>query len=63
MSLRMFTMGCMPGFAKVVHGTVVMLRFSGVVRGITSPLTPYRLGRITMPLLTHPSKAHFPQHP
>jgi hypothetical protein len=31
MSLQRFTMGRMPGFAKVVHGTIAMLKFPGVV--------------------------------
>jgi hypothetical protein len=30
-------------------GTLAMLRFPGVVRGTTTPLAPYGLGRITMP--------------
>jgi hypothetical protein len=33
-------MGCMPGLAKVVRGTIAMLRFPGVVRGTTAPLAP-----------------------
>jgi hypothetical protein len=56
-------MGHKPGFARVVHGTLAMLRFLGVVHGTTTALTLCRLGRITMPILTHLSKAHFPQHP
>jgi hypothetical protein len=31
MSLQMFTMDCIPGLAKVVRGTIVLLRFLGVV--------------------------------
>jgi hypothetical protein len=31
MSLQRFTMGRMPGLTKVVHGTIAMLRFPGVV--------------------------------
>jgi hypothetical protein len=31
MSLQMFTMGRMPGFAKEVRGTIALLMFSGVV--------------------------------
>jgi hypothetical protein len=53
-------MSHMPGFARVVHDTVAMLRFSGVVRDTTTPLASCRLGRMTMPLFTYPSKAHFP---
>jgi hypothetical protein len=34
------TMGCMPGLAKVVHSTIAILRFPGVVRGTTAPLAP-----------------------
>jgi hypothetical protein len=56
-------MGHMSGFASIVCGTVAMLRFLGVVHGTTTPLALCRVGRITMPLPTHPSKAHFPQHP
>jgi hypothetical protein len=36
MPLQRFTMGHMPGLAKVVHGTIAMLRIPGVVRN-TSP--------------------------
>jgi hypothetical protein len=63
MSLQRFTMGCMLSLAKVVCGTIAMLRFPEVVRGTTAPLTPCRLGRMTMPLPTHSNKAHFSQHP
>jgi hypothetical protein len=31
MTLQRFTMGCMPGLPKLVHSTVAMLRFPGVV--------------------------------
>jgi hypothetical protein len=31
-------MGCMAGLAKVVCGTIALLRFPGVVRGTTTPL-------------------------
>jgi hypothetical protein len=40
MPLQRFTMGHMPGLAKVIHGTVAMLRFSRVVHGTTTPLAP-----------------------
>jgi hypothetical protein len=63
MSLQRFTMGRMPSFAKVVRSTIALLRFPGVVRGTTAPLAPCGLERMTMPVPTHPSKAHFPQHP
>jgi hypothetical protein len=60
MSLQRFTMGHMPGLTKVVCGTIVMLRFPGVVRGTTTPLAPCGPEQKTMPLPTHLSKAHFP---
>jgi hypothetical protein len=60
MLLQRFTMGHMPGLAKVVRGTITMLRFPGVVHGTTTPLAPCGLERRTMKLPTHPSKAHFP---
>jgi hypothetical protein len=63
MSLQRFTMGRMSGVAKVVRGTIAMLRFSGVVHGTTAPLAPCGPERMTMPLPTYPSKAHFSQHP
>jgi hypothetical protein len=37
MSLQMFTMGRMPGLAKVVRSTIALLRFLGVVT-IPQPL-------------------------
>jgi hypothetical protein len=60
---KRFALSRMPGLAMVVRGTIAMLRFLGVVRGTTAPLAPSELERMTMPLPTHPSKAHFPQHP
>jgi hypothetical protein len=60
MPLQRFTMGRMSGLAKLVHGTIAMLRFSGVVRCTTDPLALSGLERMTMPLSTHPNKAHFP---
>jgi hypothetical protein len=63
MLLQRFTMGRIPGLAKVVCGTIAMLRFPGVVRGTTAPLALCRPERMTMLLPTHPSSAHFPQHP
>jgi hypothetical protein len=63
MPLQRFTMGCMAGLAKVVSGTIAMLRFSGVVRGTTTLLAPCGPERMTMPLPTHPIKAHFSHHP
>jgi hypothetical protein len=63
MPLQMFTMGHMPGFARVLRGTLTMLRFPRVVHGTTAPLALCRLEKITMSIPTHLSKAHFPQHP
>jgi hypothetical protein len=63
MSLQIFTMGRMLDLAKIVRCTIAMLRFSGVVCGTTTPLTPCAPKRMIMPLPTHPSKAHFLQHP
>jgi hypothetical protein len=52
MSLQRFTIGHVPGLAKIVHGTIAMLRFSKVVRGTTAPLAPCGLERMTMQLST-----------
>jgi hypothetical protein len=41
MPLQRFTMDRMPGLAKVVRGTIAMLRTLGVVRGTTAPLTHF----------------------
>jgi hypothetical protein len=38
MPLQRYTMGRMPGLAKVVRGTIAMLRFPRVVRGTMTPL-------------------------
>jgi hypothetical protein len=40
MMLQRFTMDRMPSLAKLVHGTISMLRFPGVVRSTTDPLAP-----------------------
>jgi hypothetical protein len=56
-------MGHMSSLAKVVRGTVAMLRFPEVVRGTMAPLALCGPDQMTMPLPTHPSKAHSPQHP
>jgi hypothetical protein len=40
MSLQRFSMGHMLDLAKVVRGTIAMLRFSGVVCGTTTALAP-----------------------
>jgi hypothetical protein len=47
MSLQCFTMGHIPGLAKVVCGTIAMLRFPGVVHGATAPLAPCEPRRVT----------------
>jgi hypothetical protein len=56
-------MGGIPGLAKVVHGTIALLRFLEVVRGTTAPLAPCGPERVTMPLSTHLSKTNFSHHP
>jgi hypothetical protein len=53
-------MGRMPGLAKIVCGTIAMLRFPGVVHSTTTPLIACGPERMTMSLPTHPNKAHFP---
>jgi hypothetical protein len=63
MLLQRFTMGHMPGLAKVVCGTIAILRFLGIVRGTKTTLAPCWPERMTMPLPTHPSKANFAQYP
>jgi hypothetical protein len=50
MPLQWFTMGCIPGLAKVVRDTIAMLRFSGVVRGTTAPLASCEPRRVTTPI-------------
>jgi hypothetical protein len=55
-------MSRMTGLAKVVCGIIAMLSFPGVVHGTMAPLAPCGTERMRMPLPTHPSKAHFPQH-
>jgi hypothetical protein len=40
MPLQRFTMGRMSGLAKVVRGTITMLRFFGVIRGTMASLAP-----------------------
>jgi hypothetical protein len=48
MRLQRFTMDRMPGLAKVVHGTIAMLRFPGVVRDTTASPAPCGPERMTM---------------
>jgi hypothetical protein len=55
MSLQRFTMGRMPGLAKVVHDTIAILRFPGVVHGTMTPLAPCEPRRVTTPI-SHSSK-------
>jgi hypothetical protein len=50
MPLQRFTMGRMPGLAKVVHGTIRMLRFPRVEHGTTTPLAPCEPRRVTTPI-------------
>jgi hypothetical protein len=50
MPLQRFTMGRMLGLAKVVHSTIAMLRFPGVVRGTMTPLAPCEPRRVTTPI-------------
>jgi hypothetical protein len=50
MPLQRFTMGHMPDLAKVLRGTIAMLRFPVVVRGITAPLAPCEPRRVTTPI-------------
>jgi hypothetical protein len=40
-------MGHMSGLAKVVRGTIAMLRFPGVVHGTTTPLSPCEPRQVT----------------
>jgi hypothetical protein len=60
MPLQRFTLGHMPSFPKVVRATIAMLRFLRVVRSTSDPLAACGPERMTMPLPTHPSKAHLP---
>jgi hypothetical protein len=63
MSLQRFTMGRMPGLAKVVRSTIALLRFPRVVM-VPQPLLHHvSLGEYLRQFPTHPSKAHFPQYP
>jgi hypothetical protein len=52
MLLQRFTMGRMPGLAKVVRGTKAMLRFPGVVCSTTAPLALCEPRRVTT-LISH----------
>jgi hypothetical protein len=50
MSLQRFTMGRMPDLAKVVRGTISILRFNGVVHSTTSPLAACETRWVTTPI-------------
>jgi hypothetical protein len=50
MSLERFTMGHMPGLAKLVRGTIAMLRSPEEVHGSTTPLAPCEPGKVTTPI-------------
>jgi hypothetical protein len=55
MSLERFTMGHMPGLAKLVRGTIAMLRSPEEVHGSTTPLAPCDPVKVTTPI-SHSSK-------
>jgi hypothetical protein len=63
MLLQRFTIGRMSCFAKVVHSTIALLRFPGVVAVPCPLLHRVSLGEQLRQILNHPSKTHFPQHP
>jgi hypothetical protein len=48
MSLQRFTMSRMSGLAKIVRGTIAILRILGIVRGTTTPLASCEPRRVTM---------------
>jgi hypothetical protein len=50
MPLQRFTMGCMPGLAKLVRSTIALLRFPGVVCGTTAPHALCEPWRVTTPI-------------
>jgi hypothetical protein len=50
MPLQRFIMGHMSDLAKVVRGTIAMLRFSRVVRSTTVSLAPCEPMRVTTPI-------------
>jgi hypothetical protein len=52
MPLQRFTMGRMPGLAKVVRSTIAMLRFPRVVR-CTTVLTASLISKQVVPYQTH----------
>jgi hypothetical protein len=60
MPLQRFTIGRMPGLAKLVRGTIALVRFPRVVCGTTAPLAPCVPKLMIMPHPTHLSKTHIP---
>jgi hypothetical protein len=50
MPLQRFTMGRMTGLAKVVCGTIAMLKFPVVVRNTMPPLATCEPRRVTTPI-------------
>jgi hypothetical protein len=50
MLLQRFTMGRMPGLAKIARGTIAMLRIPGVVCSTMVPLAPCEPRRVTTPI-------------
>jgi hypothetical protein len=60
MPLQRFTMGRMPGLAKVVYGTIAMLRFLRVVHGTTSPLASCEPRRVTTPIFHSSEQSTLP---
>jgi hypothetical protein len=60
MSLQRFTMCRMPGLAKVVWGTIAMLRIPGVVCGTTTPLAPCEPRRVSMPISQSSEQGRLP---
>jgi hypothetical protein len=50
MQLQRFTIDRMPDLAKVVRGTIAMLRFPMIVRGTTTPLAPCEPRQVTTPI-------------
>jgi hypothetical protein len=55
MPLQRFTVGCMPGLAKVVCSTIPLLRFPRVVHSATAPLALCEPMQVTTPI-SHSSK-------
>jgi hypothetical protein len=60
MLLQRFTMGHMPSLAKVVRGTIAMLRFPEVVHGTMAPLALCEPRRVTTPISHSSEQGTFP---